>query len=118
MISQILAFCSFPYDSGESQQQLMDKRSTKTKTAAAYSPNPTMCVRRRASVEQPYIFMNSKFPVIHILSNAWLKEKPSLQSRQKTKAGLNSRKTDLQVCQWINYSIQWGAILFIICEHF
>lgn len=92
-------FWSSPYVSGESQQQLMDKRSIKTKTAAAYSPNPTMYVKRRASVEEPYIFMNSMFPVTRILSNAWLKETSSLQGRQKAKAGLNNGKTDLQVCQ-------------------
>ena len=76
----------------------MDTRSTETKTAAAYSTNPTMYVKRKASVERPYIFMNGMFPVTHILSNAWLKEKSSLQGRQKTKAGLNNGKTDLQVC--------------------
>lgn len=115
-ISQIPAFCSSPYASGESQQ-LMNNRSIETKIVAAYSPNPTMDVKRRASMEQPYIFLNNMFPVTHILSDTWLREKSSLQGRQKTKAGLNNGKTDLQVCQWINYSIQRGAVLFIICEH-
>lgn len=76
----------------------MDKRRIETKTAA-YFPNPTMYIKRRASVEQPYIFMNSMFPVTHILSNTRLKDKSSLQGRQKTKAALNTGKTDLQVCQ-------------------
>lgn len=77
----------------------MDKRSIETKTAAIYSPNPTMYVKRRASMEQPYIFMSSMFPMTHILSTARLEEESSLQGRQKTKAGLNNGKTDLQVCQ-------------------
>lgn len=67
----------------------MHKRHSKTKIAAVYSPQPSTYIER--SQHRAALHLDV-FPLTHILSNTWLKEKTSLQGRQKTKAGLNKRK--------------------------
>lgn len=114
--SQALAFWSSPNSSGGSQWEQI-RGALRLKLLPLTPQTPSCTLREERAWSSPTFCMNRTFPVTHILSNTWLKEKPSLQGRQKTKAGLNTGKTDPQVCQRINCSIQWGAILFIICEH-
>lgn len=90
-IPQVLAFCA----SAESQQ-VMHERHPETKIAAVCSPHPTTYIE---TSQHGAALPLGTFPLTHILSNTWLKEKTSLRGRQKTKAGLNKGKTDLQVCQ-------------------